>query len=76
MQRSCQPVAVLMLAAVSVARAASEAAAGLGALSGRDAQPLAGHPVLSFLAHVIFLTVILGMGAAAVAVLFKPPFET
>lgn len=76
MRRTSWILALLVAAASTVARAGAEVATGLGGVSAKEAQPLGGHPVLSFLAHVVFLTVILGMGASAVAVLFKPPFET
>ena len=63
--------AVGVTALCRVAEAEAAASDGHSAV----ANELGGHPVLSVLVHIIFLSVLLGAGSSIVAVLFKSPFR-
>ena len=66
-------VALNLLA--SVLQAATEAVRKGGSSTPGGPEAFADHPLLTIVIHVLFLAVIIGMGAAMVAALFKPPFD-
>jgi hypothetical protein len=59
----------------TLASAATEAAARTATTPSPGAAAASGHPVVSVFMHLFFLTMIVAMGAAVVAALFKPPFQ-
>lgn len=64
-------IAVGMVFLCRFAEAQSVSPSGAAAF----ANEFGGHPVISALVHIVFLSVLLGVGSTIVAVLFKPPFR-
>ena len=66
---------VISAVIASGARAASDAAASTVPAMPAGGGAFFADPVVAGITHVLFIAVIIGMGAAVVAALFKPPFE-
>ena len=64
-------IAIGTVVICQLTEAQSVAAAG----SSGVANEFGGHPMLSVFVHIVFLSVLLGVGSTIVAVLFKPPFR-
>ncbi len=68
-----QQMAIAIGATVLCRVAEAQATTSAGPSAG--ANGLAGHPVVSAFVHIVFLSVLLGVGSTIVAVLFKPTFR-
>jgi hypothetical protein len=71
----CLGLGTVFAAGIAKAAPMTADAARMSGLAGDRQMFLAGHPMVAAVIHVLFLTLIIGMGAAVVGALFKPPFE-